>query len=138
MAGQLSAFLDAAAGRPFAYGSFDCLLFPAEWVRTATGRDPAAAWRGRYRTALGCARVLKRNGGLMALASAGMESVGMAETSGPEAGDVGVLRVVTPGGEGEAGGVCMGPGRWAVLGLSGLLVDGFEVVKAWRVECRRP
>ncbi|WP_020471457.1 DUF6950 family protein [Zavarzinella formosa] len=35
---------------PFAWGSNDCALWSAAWVRKATGRDCAAEWAGRYTT----------------------------------------------------------------------------------------
>ena len=50
---HLIAFLSERRGRPFAWGSNDCCLFAADWIRTATGYDPAAKVRGTYSTFLG-------------------------------------------------------------------------------------
>jgi hypothetical protein len=58
----LAAFL--ADEKPFAWGSRDCCLFAADAVLCITGLDPAIDFRGRYKTAKGAARVLKKYGGL--------------------------------------------------------------------------
>ena len=54
--------LTAAEGHRFSWGSFDCALFASDWVLLATGHDPAAGFRGRYRTANGARRQLRRLG----------------------------------------------------------------------------
>lgn len=57
---RLAAVVEAARGRPFAYGRHDCALFAADAVEAMTGEDPAAAFRGRYGTAFeGCAALRK-------------------------------------------------------------------------------
>lgn len=58
----LAAFL--ADEKPFSWGSRDCCLFAADAVVCITGIDPAIDFRGRYTTAKGAARVLKKYGGL--------------------------------------------------------------------------
>lgn len=58
----LSAEVEAARTRPFEWGRHDCALWAADCVMAMTGNDPAACWRGRYRTALGAARILRRSG----------------------------------------------------------------------------
>lgn len=47
-AAVLSAYVDAHAGKPFAYGVNDCLLMVAGAVELLTGVDHARAYRGRY------------------------------------------------------------------------------------------
>lgn len=59
---RLQSYLVAAARRPFVWGQFDCILFGAGAVAAMTGVDPAATWRGTYRTPKGAARVLTRAG----------------------------------------------------------------------------
>lgn len=129
---SLAAFLAESARTPFAYGARDCGLWMADWVKAARGVDPAAHLRGRYRTELGCARVLKRGGGLVEVARACFEGAGLAATETPRAGDVGVVRVITEKGEAMAGAICTGP-RWAILAVDGLISAKVSPIAAWRV-----
>ena len=59
----LAAAIDTARTKPFAWGTHDCPTFAFE-TRTALtdGDDTAALWRGRYSTALGGQRVMRRLG----------------------------------------------------------------------------
>lgn len=43
-------FLDARRMATFRPGRNDCALFAADWIKTLTGHDPAAPWRGLYRS----------------------------------------------------------------------------------------
>lgn len=59
----LAAAIDKARTRPFAWGLHDCPTFAFETRRVLTGgEDTAALWRGRYTTALGGQRVMRRLG----------------------------------------------------------------------------
>ena len=60
---RLVAAIESAREKPFAWGKHDCPTFAFE-TRTALtgGADVAALWRGRYRTALGGHRVMRRLG----------------------------------------------------------------------------
>lgn len=60
---RLHAFLDAANSRRFSWGRHDCALFACDAALAITGDDLAAPLRGRYETALGAARALKRFAG---------------------------------------------------------------------------
>lgn len=60
--GLLHAFLERKAGVSFTWGATDCCMFSADAVEAITGVDPAAAFRGRYSTAGGATRALKRYG----------------------------------------------------------------------------
>lgn len=59
---RLSYHLDRArrtvAAKPMEWGKDDCALFHADVQFAATGFDPAAGFRGRYRTQRGAHRVL--------------------------------------------------------------------------------
>ena len=59
----LAEAIEAARLRPFAWGTHDCPTFAFE-TRTALtgGDDTAALWRGRYSTARGGERVMRRLG----------------------------------------------------------------------------
>lgn len=58
----LSDYLTASVNARFAWGELDCALFAAGAVRAMTGIDFAAPFRGRYRTARGSVRALRRYG----------------------------------------------------------------------------
>ena len=57
----LAAAIDTARAKPFVWGVHDCPTFAFEVRMILTGgEDIAALWRGRYTTALGGARVMRR------------------------------------------------------------------------------
>lgn len=66
---RLRAYMAATVGRPFAWGTHDCLMFAAGAVEAQTGVDPAARWRGKYRSQRGAEALLKRLGHADALAA---------------------------------------------------------------------
>jgi hypothetical protein len=55
---RLAELVEERRQAPFAWGSQDCCLFAADAVVAVTGGDPAAAWRGKYRTEAGAERLL--------------------------------------------------------------------------------
>lgn len=58
----LAASVEDARARAFVWGVHDCATWAFDVRRAMTGQDAAAAWRGRYSTAKGAARVLRRLG----------------------------------------------------------------------------
>lgn len=58
----LTAYVEAHRNRPFAWGRHDCGTFLADWVDLVAGYDPLAKVRGRYRSAIGWARVARNDG----------------------------------------------------------------------------
>lgn len=59
----LAAAIDTARAKPFVWGAHDCPTFAFETRMILTGgEDVAALWRGRYTTALGGERVMRRLG----------------------------------------------------------------------------
>lgn len=87
---RLADCLAERMGRPFEWGTNDCVMFAADCVAATTGIDPAAEVRGSYRSASGAARVLKARGGLAAIAAASLGSeVGQLMA---QPGDVGLLK----------------------------------------------
>ena len=60
---RLGGYVAAHRETPFAWGVFDCALFACGAIQVMTGVDPAAPMRGRYKTARGALRVLKRFAG---------------------------------------------------------------------------
>jgi hypothetical protein len=59
---RLNAYLADHADAVFKYGTCDCALFAAGAVIAMTDADPAAAFRGRYRSHAGSVRALRRFG----------------------------------------------------------------------------
>ena len=76
----LAAAIDTARARPFVWGVHDCPTFAFETRMILTGgEDVAALWRGRYTTALGGERVMRR------LGWASLEEMGCALLGEPRA-----------------------------------------------------
>jgi hypothetical protein len=60
---RLAEAVEAARAKPFVWGVHDCPTFAFETRMILTGgEDIAALWRGRYTTALGGQRVMRRLG----------------------------------------------------------------------------
>lgn len=112
---------------PFVWGSNDCCLFAADCVQALTGTDLAAAWRGRYDSALQAARFLDEGGGLEAIAAEALGQPVSASYAG--VGDVvlcenaGRLLLAICNGD-----LALGPG---VQGVEPL--DMSTALKAWKV-----
>ena len=135
----LPRWLDRAVDTPCAWGGHDCTIWPANWVVHCGGRDPASAWRGRYRTLLGAARLASAAGGMEALYAAACRAAGLVRTQRPLLGDVGLLRLPAQAGPtlGQSvGGIAIGGGEWAVVQEHGLWIGRSDVIAAWRVEWR--
>ena len=47
---------------PFQWGKNDCLIYCAACAKEITGKDPISHLRGKYKTALGAQKVMKKNG----------------------------------------------------------------------------
>lgn len=94
MSADLAAHCRAGASAAFAWGGMDCTSWVADWVLTLTGRDAMAEWRGRYRSRIGFARLLRREPeGLLGAARRGLASAGAREIDPAAAlpGDVGMI-----------------------------------------------
>lgn len=126
--GRLAAHLAASAGRPFAWGRHDCAIFAADCILAMTGEDPAAPFRGRYRSFKGGLKCLRKAGFAdhVALATARLEAVHPAYA---RAGDLAMI--ATP--DGAALGIVQGH-RIYVLRPEGLAtVDLMQADRAWAV-----
>lgn len=128
----LGAFLDRMAVAGWQWGERDCLSWLGLWSREITGIDGAAEWRGRYKTAIGCARVCRKSGGLMACIERGAKAAGMVAVDDVRAGDVGLVRAMTTRGVQEVGGIFTGE-RWAVLTAGGVITARTEALAVWGV-----
>lgn len=123
---DLVAFFTDSAALPFVFGERDCALWVCDWIVRRRGIDPGAALRGRYRTKLGCARLVNRNGGLLALSSAHFAAAGLRETPAPAPGDVGCI--VTPVGPAMA---IRGRDNWVWKPETALIAMPAECLRAW-------
>lgn len=125
----LAAHLAGGAARPFAWGDCDCCSWVCDWVLARRSIDPASPWRGRYRSARGALRQIRRGGGdFLSVVSDAMTEAGLAVTTEPRAGDVGV--VLTEQGAALAIRTRLG---WACKSESGVVVAPFMMLKAWAV-----
>ncbi|WP_235866844.1 DUF6950 family protein [Salibaculum griseiflavum] len=121
--------LEAAHAEPFAWGTHDCATWAFDLRRDLTGgADVAAEWRGRYRTALGALRVMRRLG-WSDLKAMGRDLLG-APLATPLLARRGDLVL---GGADPAFGVCAGA-RAAFLSPGGLVrLPLSSCALAWRV-----
>ena len=126
---QLSAFLRAGARATFVWGEIDCAIMMADWCRIRRGVDPAETLRGRYSTALGAMRHVRRLGGFEGMARSLMAGCGFVTTDAPVTGDVGLVEhpVVGPM---FAIRCALG---WAVKSPEGVAVESYPAIVAWRV-----
>ncbi|MCC0806502.1 hypothetical protein FPV16_09770 [Methylobacterium sp. W2] len=126
---RLRQHLTVGAASPFVWGRCDCSLWPCDWIAGEVRIDPAAHLRGTYHDALSCARLLKREGGLPALAASLAVTAGLARTADPVPGDVGVI-------ETRIGAFlmlnCSGSG-WAWKTRDGVLFGSAAPLMAWSV-----
>lgn len=125
---MLSAFLDDMARRPFADGTADCILMPADWVVLKGHPDPAAPYRGTYSTPEERKRVIREAFGIRALVAGGAIRAGLAWAAEPQREDVGLIRF---GGR-LVGAICLGA-RWAMKGEGIVVGPADDVLMAWRV-----
>ncbi|MDH2311425.1 hypothetical protein QDS91_17665 [Methylobacterium brachiatum] len=91
--------------------------------------DPAASLRGRYSTALGAMRHVRRLGGFEAMARGLMAGAGFATTKAPRPGDIGL---VTHPVVGPVFAIRCALG-WAVKSPEGVAVGDYPAVTAWSV-----
>jgi len=89
---DLAAHCRLGASTPFKFGGCDCTLWVADWVRQRLGTDPAAPWRGRYRTRLGWRRLIAGRS-LTEVAGHALRVAGAREIDVQDAmpGDVGMI-----------------------------------------------
>lgn len=130
----LGQFLGHAARTGFAWGRFDCLLWLADWAVLNGHPDPGARWRGRYATALGCRRLVNREGGMTRTAARGARGAGLLAIKPAEArpGDIGVGLMETFWGRSIVGLIRTRVG-WAALAPRGVIVGPADVSRAWRI-----
>lgn len=125
----LAAAVDDARTRSFNWGTHDCATWAFELRRDLLGGDDTAAlWRGRYRTARGAARVMRRLGwASMPEAGVALLGVPLADVRLAQRGDL----VLSP--DATSFGVCLGA-QVAFLGPEGLTLRALSsCALAWRI-----
>jgi hypothetical protein len=134
----VEAFLRDYAGRPFSYGTTDCVLFLADWLLICgRNRDVAEEYRGTYTDEDACFALLRAKGGLLRLVAREARELALRPVRPATApcGAIGVIRY-RPEGENERhlGAIRCPSGRWASKCTHGLLMVGApRVAAAWEV-----
>lgn len=129
---RLADEIEAARGKSFEYGTFDCCIFAFDCVIAITGEDKAAELRG-YKSKTEALKIISRYGSLEAMVTALLgepKHIAFAKR-----GDV-VLSIIDEGEEpGAFGiGICEGIRSWFVS-FSGLATrETRQCLKAWSVE----
>ena len=125
---RLAAAIESATGRAFQWGQHDCAIWAFDLRRDLTGGDDTAqSWRGRYRTARGAVRVMRRLG-WSSLEAAGRDLLGepLPSVHLAQRGDLVLAK------SGLGFGVCLGA-RTAGIAPSGLALVPLAVCAlAWR------
>ncbi len=126
---HLAEAIEAARDRPFCWGRHDCAIWAFDLRRDlAGGFDVSALWRGRYTTARGAVRVMRRLG-WSSLEMAGRDLLGepLPSVQLAQRGDLVLANT------GLGFGVCLGA-RAAGIAPEGLvLVPLSSCALAWRV-----
>jgi hypothetical protein len=130
---SLAVYLRHAADRDFCIGTYDCLIFPADWIVIARGVDPAAPWRGAIHDVASARGLLRNAGGIRGHAARSLAAIGLSETDDPQLGDVGLVRAPVAW-RGRVvrrlvGAICAGD-KWALFTPdAGIVVSGPPVVQ---------
>jgi hypothetical protein len=127
----LNAYLAEAGKRRWAWGETDCVMFLAGWLIAARGIDPAAPYRGAYRTAAECYALAEREGGLLRLLGRALARAGLEPVSEAMPGDIALVRA--PAASLGLIGAIKVEGGWAMRTLRGLVVGPAEAAAVWRV-----
>lgn len=124
--GALTAEIERAAGLVFAWGRHDCATWAFDVRRRLTGHDAASEWRGRYGSAAGARRTLRRLGcGSVADLACRVMGDPLPSPLLAQRGDIVLAE--------DALGVCDGPGG-VFVAVAGLVRrDLISIERAWRV-----
>jgi hypothetical protein len=126
----IRAAVERSVATPFNYGIDDCLMWLANIYVEALGVDPAAPYRGRYRTPRGALRVLGKGGVAEALAeTAGRMAWAPILPPAAQVLDLGMIETA----EGPAGAICAGE-YWMSRFEYGFAASRLTFIDAaWRV-----
>jgi hypothetical protein len=134
---SLTGFLQRSLGRPWAWGTDDCVMWAMSWVHEKTGVDPVARLRGSYASADECRDVIAREGGFMPALGYLMDTAGFERTQAPRDGDVGIVSApVDMGNRLPVCGAIMAircGEMWAARGRHELVWHRLPTITAWRL-----
>jgi hypothetical protein len=130
----LAQFIEENRREPFAWGTRDCCLFASNGVRAITGLDPAAkTFRGKYRDLAGAMRLVRKHGGVEAIAAKQCCRLGFPELPAVALARRGDVVLIDTPNAGPAMGICLGA-QAAFAGPHELtFVPLGECRRAWRV-----
>jgi len=111
---------------PFAYAVLDCCLAPAKAFRALWGVETMAGLS--YASQEEAHALLRANGGLLRLAMRQFRQRGLRRVS-ERPGAIGVVRH----GGAHKGGLCIGPGAWAIKADHGVLFERVKPVTVWGI-----
>ena len=129
---RLKDFIDRVRKTPLDYEHFDCgPAWAGELVRELTGEDPAAPFRGRYKSRAGALRVMRATGhaDLASLVSTLLPA--WEHASQARVGDL--VAVPTPGPFGYSLGICNGATIFVLRDDGVGVMDLLAASHAWRV-----
>ncbi len=69
---RFEGFIAQRSAKPFTWGTNDCAVFAADCVQALTGVDVAQPSLRKHKTELQAARLLKRHGGVVGIATAAL------------------------------------------------------------------
>ena len=130
----LSAYIERQRYIPFKWGTHDCCLFVADWVKELTGSDLATAFRSKYDSEFSADRLLAQHKGLEELVDWVFTTTGHNPIPplSIRRGDVGTVQ--TDEFNGPSLGVCVGH-RIALVGKTGLTFYPMtQTRRAWRID----
>jgi hypothetical protein len=134
---ELDAFLSKRMKEPFAWGTNDCCLFPADAIKSFTGVDLADDFRGKYDDQISAMKLVKEVTGGSTVGDAAAYCAnkhGLAELQYPRMAQRGDLVTLMNAGTEIAGIVGLRGAFILAVGENGLVQFSIEQVKrAWRV-----
>lgn len=128
---ELVAFIEERRHEPFVWAKNDCCLFACDWIKRATGIDPAFQLRDQYHSAISAQRLIKKHGGITGIVRNYGEPCGIEriESSRVSRGDI----VVCDGGDGTCIGISLGS-VVALVGKDGLIfLPMNKEVSCWKL-----
>lgn len=134
---ELNVFLRARARTPFAWGTHDCCIFPADAIRAFTGVDIAVDFRGKYTDEASAMALIKIVTGGSTVADAAAwcaQKHGLVEHEFPKKAKRGDLVVMQNGPNLVAGVVHLNGRHLVTAGEEKLLVLPITAVKrSWAI-----
>lgn len=133
----LDNWIAARQAARFVWGESDCAMFVADWTAALTGRDPAAAYRGRYDSEATARRTGGEGAALARRFDRAFRAAGFPRARRPVPGDVGLVRPAGAKNVPTLGAIHAGDDEWLALTDGGMAsVFRPQVVVAWAVAPR--